>query len=92
MLVAVGTAVEDGVEDVSSKGLRPQQVGARASVLTAVIASAMTRVVAVASLLPRTTTGTPAGIEGVARITVEAETFMHRDRGAWPAALLRLVN
>ena len=45
-----------------------------------------------ASLLPRTTMGTPMGIEGVTRIMVEAEMFMHWDRGAWPVALLRLVN
>ena len=83
---------EDDVEDVSAKGLRSQQVGARDSVLAAVIASAMTWVVAVASPLPRIATGTPAGIEGVARVTVEAETFMHRDRGARPAALMHLVD
>ena len=52
----------------------------------------MTRVVAVASLLPRIAMGTPAGIEGVARVTVEAETFMHQDRGTWPTALLHLVD
>ena len=45
-----------------------------------------------ASLLPRITSGTPAGIEGVARVTVEAETFMQRDRGARLVALLRLVD
>jgi len=36
--------------------------------------------------------GTPAGIEGVVRVTVEAETLMHRGRSARPAALLRLVD
>ena len=50
------------------------------------------KVVAMASLLPRISTGTPVGVEGVARVAVEAETFMHQDRGAWPAALLRLVD
>ena len=48
--------------------------------------------VAVASLLPRITVGTPVGIEGVARVTAEAETLMQRDCGAWPAALLCLVD
>ena len=52
----------------------------------------MTRVVAMASLLPRITSGTPAGIEGVARVTVEAETFMHQDHGVRPATLLCLVD
>ena len=50
------------------------------------------RVVAVASLLPRIAAGTPVGVEGVARVTVEGETFMHWDRHTWPAALLRLVD
>ena len=43
----------------------------------------MTRVVAA---------GTPAGIEGVVRVTVAAETLVHRDHGAWPAASLCLVD
>ena len=46
-------------------------------VLAAVVASATTRVAATAGLLPLIAVGTPAGIEGVACITVEAETFMH---------------
>ena len=75
-----------------SKDLRPRQVGAQASVLTAVVASTTTRVVDVASLLPRIVVGTPADIEGVACITVEAETLMHRDHGALFAALWRLVD
>ena len=61
-------------------------------VLTAVIASATTRVVAVAILLPRIAAGMPAGVEGVGRVTVEAETLMHWDHGARPTALLRLVD
>ena len=68
---------EDSVEDVSAKGLRSRQVGARASVLAAVVVSATTRVVAASSLLPLITAGTPAGIEGVTRIIVVAETLMH---------------
>ena len=61
-------------------------------VLAAVVAFAMTRVVAVASPLPRIAVGTPTGIEGVACITVAAETLMHQDRGACPIASLRLVD
>ena len=36
--------------------------------------------------------GMPAGNEGVARVMVEAETFMHQGYGAWPAASLCLVD
>ena len=79
---------EGSVEDVSTEGPRPQQARARASVLATVIASATTRVVAMASLLPRIAMGTSAGVEGVAHITVEAKTFVHQDR----SALLRLVD
>ena len=61
-------------------------------VLTAVVASATTRVVAAANLLPLIAAGTPAGIQGDARVTVEAETLMHQDRGARLAALPRLVD
>ena len=81
-----------GIEDVSAEGLRSQKVGAWASVLTAVVASATTRVVATASPLPCITASMPTGIEGVACVAVEAETLMHRDHDAWPAALLRLVD
>ena len=75
-----------------AKGLRSQQVRAQALVLATVIASATMRVVAVDSLLPRIAMGTPEGIKGVACIMVVAETLMHRDRGARPAVLLRLVD
>ena len=61
-------------------------------VLAAVVASATMMVVDTASVLPCISVGTPMGIEGVARVMVEAEMFMHRDCGAWPAALLRLVD
>ena len=83
---------EDGVEDVSAKGLRSQQVRALASVLAAVVASATTRVVAVAGPLSYVTAGTPMGIEGVVRVMVVAETLVHRDRSARPAVLLCLVD
>ena len=46
-------------------------------VLATVIASTMMRVVSTSSLLPLITVGTPAGIEGVACIMVEAEMLMH---------------
>ena len=66
---------------MSAKGLRSRQVGAQASVLATVIASTMMRVVATASLLPFIAVGMPTGVEGVARVTVEVKTFMHRDYG-----------
>ena len=61
-------------------------------ILTTVLASTMMRVVAAASLLPLVVAGTPTGIQGVTRVTVEAETLMHRDLDAWPAASLCLVD
>ena len=42
---------EDGVEDVSAEGLRPQQAGAWALVFAAVVAFTTTRVIATASSL-----------------------------------------
>ena len=83
---------EGGIQDVSAKGLRSWQVEAQALVLVAVVASTTIKVIATASLLYLIAVGTPMGIEGVARITVEAETFMHQDRGVRPAALLHLVD
>ena len=50
------------------------------------------RVVAAASLLPLIAVGTPTGIQGVARVTVEDETLMHRNRGVWPTMLLGLMD
>ena len=47
----------------------------------------MMGVVAVACLLPLIAMGTPMDIQGIACVMVEAETLMHRDRGAWPTAL-----
>jgi len=61
-------------------------------VLAAIIASATTRLVATASLLPLIVVGTPAGIQGVTRVTMEAETLKHWDLGVRPAASLSLVD
>ena len=77
---------------MSAKSLRSLQVGARASVLAAVVASATTWVVAVASPFPRITVGMPAGVDGVTCVTVEAKMLMHRARSVWPTASLRLVD
>ena len=75
-----------------TEGLGPWQARAQASVLAAVVASTMTRVIAMASSLSRVIVGTPTDIEGVACVSVAAETLMHQDRGALSTALWRLVD
>ena len=77
---------------MTAEDLRSRQARARASVLTAVIASATVRVIAVASSLSRIIMGMSVGVEGVACITVVAETLMHQDHGALPTALWHLVD
>ena len=83
---------EGGVEDVSSKGLRPRQAGARALVLAAVVASATTRVIAMVSSFSWVTVGTSVGVEGAACVTVTAETLMYLGHSVLPAALWCLVD
>ena len=83
---------ESSVEDVTAKGRRTLQAEAQASVLTAVVASAMTRTIAMAGSFSWVTVGVSAGVEGAACIMVAAETLMHQDRGALPAALWFLVD
>ena len=61
-------------------------------VLTTVVAPAATRVIAMASSLSRIIMGTPISIEGVACVTVAAETLMHRNHGALPTTLRCLVD
>ena len=68
---------EGSVDDVSTEGLRPRQVGAQASVLAAVVASATTRVIAVASSLSWIIMSTSTGVNGVVRVMVAAETLTH---------------
>ena len=81
---------ESHVEDVPIENLGPRQVRAWAPVFAAIVASTATRMVAVADLLSLVTPSTPAGVYGVACVTVGAETLMHQDlgepplsRGAW---------
>ena len=83
---------DDGIEDVSAKGLRTRQVRAQASVLAAIIASATMRVVATASPLPHIATSMPTGIKAVPHVAVEAKTLMHWGRSVRPYASLRLVD
>ena len=77
---------------MSAEGLRPREARARAFVLAVVVASTMTRVIATASSLSRIIVGTSTGVDGVACITVAAETVMHQDHGALPATLWHLVD
>ena len=77
---------------MSAEGPRPRQARAWASVLAAVVAPTMMRVVAAAGSLFQVIVGTSAGIEGVACIMVVAETLTHRDRGALPTSLWLLVD
>ena len=79
-------------EDTLTKGLRSQKAEAQASVLAAVVAFATTWVVATAGPPPCLTVGTPMGVQDIACVAVEAETFMHRNRAAWSAALLCPVD
>ena len=74
-----------------AEGLRPRQDRAWALVLAAVVASAMARVIAVASSLSRVVVSTPASVKGVVCVTVAAETLMHWDHGTLPIALWHLV-
>ena len=67
---------------MSAEGLRARQAGARALVLAVVVASAATRMIAVAGSLSWIIVGVPASIE----------TLMHQDRGALPTALWCLVD
>ena len=77
---------------MSAKGLKSRQVKVWAPVLTAIVASAASRMIAVAGSFPRVTVGTSAGIEGAARVTVMAKMLMYLGRSALPAALQCLVD
>ena len=78
---------EHSIEDVLAKGLRAWQAEARAPVLTAVIASAASRMIAVVGSFPWVAVGAPTGVDGAACITVVVETLMYLRRNALPATL-----
>ena len=61
-------------------------------VLATIVASATVRVIAAASSLSWVILGMPTGVEGVACVTVVAETLMHRDHSTLPTALWWLVD
>ena len=83
---------ESSVEDVLAEGLRAWQAGARAPVLTAVVASTASRMIAAVGSFPWVTIGAPAGIDGAVCVVVVAETLMYLGHNALPAALWCLVD
>ena len=83
---------ESSVEDVSAEGLRAWQAKARAPVLATVVASAATRMIAVAGSFSWVAVGTSTSVEGAARIVVTAETLRYLGRSALHAALQCLVD
>ena len=77
---------------MSAEGLRAWQAGARASVLIAVVASAMSKMVAVACCLSMVAVGAFASIDDATYVAVMAEALMHWDGGGLLAAWRCLVN
>ena len=75
-----------------TEGLRAWQAGARAPVLTAVVASTASRMIAAAGSFPWVAVGAPAGVDGATCVVVVAETLMYLGRNALPAALWCLVD
>ena len=71
---------ECSVEDVLTEGLRAWQARAWALVLAAVVASAMSRMVATVGSLPCVAVGAPTGIDDATHVAVVAETLMYQDR------------
>ena len=65
---------ECSIDDVSAKGQRTHQAKARALVLTAVVASAMMRMIATAGSFSWVAIGMSTGVEGAACVVVVAET------------------
>jgi len=64
-------------EDVSAEGLRPRRVEAWAPVLAAVVASAVTRMIAAAGSFSWVAVGASAGVEGPTCVAVVAEMSMY---------------
>jgi len=83
---------ECSVEDVPAEGLRPWQARAQASILSVVVASSASRMIAVAGSFSWVVVGASAGVEGVACIAVVAKTLMYWDGSVLPAALWCLVD
>ena len=83
---------ECSVEDVSVEGLRAWQAKAQALVLTAIVAFATMRMIAVVGSFSWVVVGTSAGIKGVVCVTVTGETLMYLGHSALPATLWCLVD
>jgi hypothetical protein len=61
-------------------------------VLVAIIAATTMRVVAVVGLSSLLLLSTPVGIQGITRVAVITEAFMHRVPGGFPTVTRRLVD
>ena len=77
---------------MSTEGLRTWQVGARASVLVAVIAFTTSRLVATVCCFSIVTVGAFPSIDDAAYVAAMAEALMHWDGGGLPAAWRCLVD
>ena len=77
---------------MSTEGLRTWQARAQALVLIAVVASAMSGLVAAAFCFSIVTVGVFPSIDDAAYIAAMAEALMHWDGGGLPAAWRCLVN
>ena len=83
---------ERRLEDTPTESLGPHWFEAMSSVLLTVVVPTMVRVVAMAGPLPCIIVGTLTGVDGVTRVTVAVETFLHRNCDAWPIVVRRLVD
>ena len=68
---------ESSIEDVPAKDLRAWQAGARALVLATVVASIVTRMIAMVGSFSWVTVGASTGIEGATCVVVATETLMY---------------
>jgi hypothetical protein len=75
-----------------TEDLRAQLSRAQAPVLSAIVASTATRVVAMGGLLSLFPPSMPTSIQGVACVTDGADTLMYRDCDAPPVVARRLVD
>jgi hypothetical protein len=72
---------------VSAEDPGPWRWGTPASVLAAVVAAAVTRVVAVANLSSLLLLPMPMGVQSVTCVAVVAEAVMYRGRGGLPVVM-----
>ena len=84
--------VESNIEDVPAEGLRAWQAEAQTSIHAAVVASTVTRMIAVVGSFSWVAVGASTGVEGATCVAVVAETLMYQGRSALPTALWCLVD